>query len=125
MEATRQAFAAVGRRDLTTLLEHADPEIELHPLTSVWPRTYRGHTGIEQWLHDVGDVWQEFSIDAEGLRDLGGDTLLVSLCWRGRARDGSSELAGPSAAVVRFDGERIASVHMHLDEERALASVTS
>jgi ketosteroid isomerase-like protein len=125
IEAARQAFTAVGRRDLTGLLEHADPEIELHPLTSVWQRAYRGHAGIEQWFRDVGDLWREFSVGAEGFRDLGHGTLLVRLHWRGRARTGSAEVEGPAAAVVRFDGNKMVSVDVHLDEERALASLAS
>jgi ketosteroid isomerase-like protein len=125
VQAVRQAFSAVGRRDLGALLEHADPEIELHPLTSVWRRPYRGHTGIEQWTRDLGDLWREFSVAAEGFRDLGDETLLVRMHWHGRAEGGSTELEGPAAAVVRFRGERMISVDVHLDEERALASVAS
>jgi hypothetical protein len=36
-----------------------------------------------------------------------------------------TELEGPAAAVVRFDAERMVSVEIHLDEERALASIAS
>jgi ketosteroid isomerase-like protein len=125
IEAARQALRAVGRRDLSGVLEHTDPNIELHPLTSVWQQTYRGHAGIEQWFRDVGDLWREFSVDAEGFRDLGHGTLLVRIHWHGRAKEGSAELEGPAAAVVRFHGERMVSIDVHLDEERALASVAS
>jgi ketosteroid isomerase-like protein len=124
IEAVRQALSAVERRDLTGLLEYADPEIELHPLLSVWERTYRGHAGIEQWLHDVGDLWQQFSVDAESFRDLGGGTLVVGVHWRGRAKgEKSAEVEGPAAAVFRFNGDKATSVDIHLDEARALASV--
>ena len=125
IEAVRQALAAVERRDLTGLLEHADPDIELRPLLSVWPRTYRGHAGIEQWSRDVGDIWREFSVDAEDFRDLGAGTLIVRLHWRGRAKESSIEVEGPAAAVVRFGGDKAVSVDIHLDEERALASAAS
>ena len=121
--AARQAFAAVKRRDLAALLEHADPEIEIHPLTSVWRRAYHGHDGIEQWSRDVAELWAEFSIDAESIRELSEGTLLARLHWCGRARRGSIEVEGPAAAVLRFDGDKIAPVDVHLDEERASASV--
>jgi hypothetical protein len=123
MEAARQAFAAVGRRDLPGLLEHLDPEIELNPVIAVWPRTYRGHAGIEEWFREVGDLWDEFSADVEGFRNLGKGTLIVRLHWRGRGKGGASEIDGPAAAVIRFDGEKMVSVDVHLDEERAVASV--
>ncbi len=125
VQAVRQALAAVERRDLIGLLEHADPEIELHPLMSVWSRTYRGHAGIEQWYRDVGDLWQEFSLDPESFRDLGEGTLIVRLHWRGLANDRSTEIEGPAAAVFRFGGDKMVSIDVHLDEERALASVAS
>jgi ketosteroid isomerase-like protein len=125
VEAVRQALAAVERRDLTGLLEHADPEIELHPLLSVWSRTYRGHAGIEQWYRDLGGLWREFSLDLESFQDLGEGTLIVRLHWRGLPTDGSTVLEGPAAAVFRFGGDKIVSVDVHLDEERALASVAS
>jgi ketosteroid isomerase-like protein len=125
IEAVRQTLAAVERRDLAGLLEHADPEIELHPLLSVWPQTYRGHAGIEQWARDVEGLWRDFSLDAEGFRDLGDGTVVVRLHWRGRPKEGSTEVGGPAAAVVRFRGNKTVSVDIHLDEERALAAVES
>ena len=125
IEAARQALGAVARRDLRGLLEHADPEIELRPLASVWRRTYRGHAGIEQWFLDVGNLWREFAVEPDGFEDVGHGTLLVRMHWRGRAKDRSAELGGPAVAVVRFHGERVVLVDVHLDEQRALASVGS
>jgi ketosteroid isomerase-like protein len=123
MEVVRQALEAIGRRDLPAILEHVDADIELHPLLSVWPRTYRGRNGIEQWWQDVGELWEDFNIETEGFRDLGEGTLLVRVRWRGRARGASTEVDGPAAAVVRFRGDKAASVDIYLDEAQALQAI--
>jgi ketosteroid isomerase-like protein len=120
IEVVRQGLDAIGRRDLSAILEHVDADIELHPLLSVWPRTYRGREGIEQWWADVGELWEEFSLEAEGFRDAGEGTLVVRMRWRGRARGASAEVEGPAVAVVRFRGEKVVSVDIHLDEASAL-----
>jgi hypothetical protein len=49
----------------------------------------------------------------------------VRMYWHGRPKEGSTELEGPAAAVVHVRGERMVAVDVHLDEERALASVAS
>jgi ketosteroid isomerase-like protein len=123
IQVVRQALDAVGRRDLPAVLEHVDADIELRPLLSVWPRTYRGREGIEQWWEDVGELWEEFRLETEGFRDVGGGTLVVRMRWRGQARGSSAEVEGPAAAVVRFQGDKVASVDIHLDEAHALNSI--
>ena len=123
MEVVRQALAAVGRRDLSAILERVDADVELHPVLSVWPRTYRGREGIEQWWRDVGELWEDFSVETEGFRDVGDETLVVRVRWRGRARGASTELGGPAAAVVRFRGAKAAFVEIHLDEAQALRTI--
>jgi hypothetical protein len=120
---TRQA--TVGRSDLSGLLEHVGPEIELHPLVSVRQRTCRRHAGIEQWSEHVRDLWRKFGVAAESFPDLDYGTPLARIHWRGRPSEGSPEIGRPAAAAVRFEGDKVVSVGVHLDEERALASVPS
>jgi ketosteroid isomerase-like protein len=123
MEVVRQALEAIGRRDLSAILERVDAEVELHPLLSVWPQTYRGREGIEQWWRDVGELWEDFEVETEGFHEVGNETLVVRLHWRGRARGGATEVDGPAAAVVRFRGAKVAFVDIHLDEAHALRAI--
>jgi len=119
----RQALDAVGRRDLPALLKQVDTDVELRPLLTVWPQTYRGHEGIEQWWRDVGELWDDFSIEPEDFRDLGGGTLIVRVRWSGRPKGASAKLDGPAVAVVRFRETKAVSVDIHLDEAHALRAM--
>jgi ketosteroid isomerase-like protein len=123
IDVARQVLDAVGRRDLPAILEHVDADVELHPLLTVWQRTYRGREEIEQWWRDVGELWDDFSIEPEDFRDLGGGTLVVRVRWRGRAKGASAELDGPAVAVMRFRDTKAVSVDIHLDEARALRAI--
>jgi transcription termination factor Rho len=100
----RRAIDAIARDDLSELLKQVHDDVELHPLVSVWERTYRGHAGIEQWRRDRDELWEEFGVWADGVRDLNDHTVLVVAHWRGRAR-GAGEMGGPVASVVSFRGE--------------------
>jgi ketosteroid isomerase-like protein len=123
IQVVRQALDALGRRDLPGLLEHVDADIELHPLLSVWPRTYSGRDGIEEWWRDVGELWEDFTLEPEAFRDFGDGNLLVRVRWRGRAKGATAELDGPAAAVVRFRTDKVTSVEIHLDEAQALQAI--
>jgi hypothetical protein len=121
----QRAFEAINRRDAQAIIDEVPADFELHPLISVWERTYRGHDGIERWVRDLDGIWEEFGVEVESIRDVGGGMLLVLTNWRGRARGGNVELDGPVAAVIRFDGDVPLSANFYLDEARALAAIES
>ena len=124
-EVVRRALAAVSRRDLPGIVEHADADIELRPLLSVWQRHYRGPAGIEQWLSDAEELWEDFGVEADNFNEVDDDTLIVQMRWRGRAKGTASEYEGPAAALVRFRAGKVIEVDIHLDEQRALEAATS
>jgi ketosteroid isomerase-like protein len=122
IETVRRGLDALSRRDLEALVAEADPEVEFHPLLSVWQRNYRGHDGVRQWWSDVADQWEEFAAEIVDWRDLGDGALLVNTQWRGRGKQGSIEVAGPGALVVRFRDGRALTVDVYHDESFALAA---
>ena len=120
IEVTKVVLDAFSRRDLPTILDHVEDDFELNPLISVWQRNYRGREGVEQWWHDVAEVWDEFAIEGTEFRRIDDQTLLVVVSWSGRATGGSVDLAGPGAALVRFRGERPVSASVYVDEASAV-----
>jgi ketosteroid isomerase-like protein len=63
VDAVRAWVAALNRRDLSALLEIADPSVEyVSYLASVsgGAGTYRGHPGIRHFLRDLHDAWEWF-----------------------------------------------------------------
>jgi ketosteroid isomerase-like protein len=123
IETIRAALDAVSRRDLDGVLAFLDPDVELRPRFSVWRQTYRGHEGIEEWWNDMTALWDEFTLEVHELSEVGDDTLVVTLDWRGRDTHTKREIEGPGAAVVRFHQGKVAALDMHLDAQRAMAAL--
>ena len=95
---------AVNRRDAETIKAETSDDFELHPLVSVWQRTYLGHDGIDDWQRDLVQIWNEFEIHADEVEDVEDEAVLVVGRWQGRPRNGLGPLDGPIAAIVRFAG---------------------
>lgn len=125
IEVARRVIDAISRADLEALIADTDPEIELRPLVSAWPETYRGHQGIAEWLEARAAVWEEFSVDPQSFREVAADAVLVRVEWRGRARAGSTEIGGPAAGVFRFRSDKIVSANVYLDEAQAISAIES
>jgi len=123
IETVRLALDAISRRDLPALLDLLDPEIELRPLMSVWQRSYTGHEGIERWWSDVAQLWDNFQVEADDFRDVGGDALFLRIHWHGIAKGSGNEVDGPLAGIARFAGDKVALLEIFIDERRALASL--
>jgi ketosteroid isomerase-like protein len=115
VELVRRVLDAVGRGDVAAIQAEVDPEFELHPLVSVWQRSYRGHEGIEEWRRDLERLWAEFRLELVESRELDDETLIALTQWRGRAVGASAELEGPVAAVVRFRSGKALRADFHLD----------
>jgi ketosteroid isomerase-like protein len=90
IEVVKAMFAAFADRDLDTVLALADPEIEFRAVTGDHAgRTepYRGHSGLREYFHDVGAVWEELLLTPREFR-AAGDLILVTgkVSARSRAR---------------------------------------
>jgi hypothetical protein len=49
----RQWAQAVNARDVETILELSDPEIDLYPMQIAVNGHYHGHHGIQAWIADI------------------------------------------------------------------------
>ena len=117
-----RVLEAIRRRDVAALQAEVTPDFELHPLVTVWTRTYVGHSGVEAWQRDLAGLWDEFAIDLDDLRTPGGDALVVVGRWRGTPRDAAAPMEGPIAAVIRFEGDKVKSADVFLHEAEAEAA---
>jgi ketosteroid isomerase-like protein len=123
IESVRRLLGALNRRDLEAIKAEVAADFELHPLVSVWQRTYVGHDGIEDWQRDLGQIWEAFEIHADEVEDVEDEAVLVVGRWQGRSRTGLGPLDGPIAAIVRFAGDKARRADVYHDragEELAL-----
>lgn len=102
----RKVFAAFALRDLETVRELLDPDVEFMAPTAEMAHggePYRGVAGMEEYFADVDRVWDELRLRPDDYEQVG-DTVLVtgrvwgrgggqivdsSAGWHWRVRDGS------------------------------------
>ena len=119
IESVRRLLEAVNRRDLDAIKAEVAADFELHPLVSVWQRTYLGHDGIDDWQRDLAQIWTEFEIHADEVEDVQDEAVLVVGRWQGRPRNGLGPLDGPIAAIVRFAGGEVRRADVYHDRAAA------
>jgi ketosteroid isomerase-like protein len=126
LESNRQLVArlvdAVNRRDLAAIKAETAADFELHPLVSVWRRDYHGHAGIEDWYRDLAQLWDEFSIQVDGVEKAAGEALIVFGRWRGMPKNGPTALEGPIAATVLVAGGKATKAEVYLDRSEAMGA---
>ena len=113
-----------GDRDSSTFAGYLDPTIELEsPFSSVMGESYRGYTGIEQWMSDLDEQFAVWSIEPHEVREVGSQVLtIVTVEARGRASD--ITLQFPAAGVFDFASDhRIIHVRIHTDVREARKAV--
>jgi ketosteroid isomerase-like protein len=115
----RRLIEAVNRRDLDAIKAETTADFELHPLVSVWQRDYLGHEGVEAWLRDLAELWDEFSIEIDGVEAGAGEALIVVGRWRGTPRNGPGSLEGPIAATVLVSAGKATKADVYLDPSEA------
>jgi ketosteroid isomerase-like protein len=73
------AIDAYNVRDLDRLRELMTDDVELRPpVSALTGRAYRGHDGIEEWLHDVDESFASAQIVPLELSDLGARVLALT-----------------------------------------------
>jgi ketosteroid isomerase-like protein len=121
-ESVRRLLEAVNRRDVDAIKAEIASDFELHPMVTVWQRTYLGHAGVEEWQRDLLELWDEFGIEADEIQNRGEETVIVVGRWHGRPRSAPTPLEGPIAAVVRMSGGEATRADIYLDEAAASAA---
>jgi ketosteroid isomerase-like protein len=112
---------ATARQDLATMLEIADPDIELQPIMAVLEgRVYRGHEGVTHWMRELFEHWETFAPIGEEFHERG-DTVIAFGRWQARGRVSGAELDGqPATWVVRFRDGRMTWLRTYTTRAEAL-----
>ena len=95
----RKLVEALNDRDLDALVEHIEPDAELHPLRAqLEGKVYRGLDGVREMLADFDQDWEYVQVDAEEFRDAD-DEVVVLGRLHGRGRASGVELDVPMGFV--------------------------
>ena len=122
VELGKRAAEAYNRRDVDTFFaELATPDLEWWPaLTRAYEGgCYQGRDGIERFLADTAETWEELETVPEEFRDLGDRVLMLGRI-HGRGRGSGVPVDAPIANILDFRGDRIWRSRVYFDRAEAL-----
>ena len=115
-ELIRRAYAAFADRDLDTLVELSDPEIEVSTVTGLLAgRTepYHGYEGLAAYIDDISGQWKRLELQPQHFLPVGTDRMLVF--GRVRAWHQRGFLDSENAWLWTLRGEKVLSVRVYAD----------
>src|SRR6202051_1812638 len=95
VEIAKGVVDAFNRRDVEGFFALAASEFEWFPAMAgtVEGGGYRGREGIEKYLADIGEAWEEYRVLAEEFRDLGDRVVMLGRI-EGRGRGSRAWIDG-------------------------------
>jgi ketosteroid isomerase-like protein len=108
-EVVRKAFAAFTLRDVESLLELVDEEVEFLPVGTTrllgQVASYHGHEGIQAYFEDIARVWQELRVIPARYRSEGPYVLVLGSVY---ARDAEGNLTDiPTGWIWKLRGGKL------------------
>jgi ketosteroid isomerase-like protein len=124
VEIVKQVMDAFNRADADFLVELATADFEWFPGLpgTVEGSGYLGREGIEAYLVEIRDTWEEIRIFGDEFRDLGSRVLVLGRA-EGRGRGSGVPVETPHGFVVELRGGKISRVRTYLDHDEALLAV--
>jgi ketosteroid isomerase-like protein len=121
VDIAKRAIDAFNRRDVDLLADLTTPDFEWFPALpgTVEGGGYRGREGIETYISEIGDTWEELRIFGAEFRDLG-DRVLVLGRAEGRGRGSGVPVDTSHGFVVELRGDKMSRVRTYLDHGEAL-----
>jgi ketosteroid isomerase-like protein len=123
IEVVKAMFAAFASRDLETVLDLADPDIEFTAVTGEHAgRTdpYQGHAGLRQYFRDVSAVWEELRLTPREFRPAG-DLVLVT--GKVSARSRGRSVTGSTGWIWRVRGGKVVYGKVYASAADAMAAL--
>jgi ketosteroid isomerase-like protein len=125
LEAAREGFDAVNRRDVDALLENADPGIVQDWSRAIGPQQgiYRGHDEVRTFLRSWWEAFDESVVVVDELIDAG-DRIVGVFHGHQRGRGSGVVVQGPGAVVVLgFRDGALTAITLYQSRADALAAV--
>src|SRR2546430_16800229 len=116
VEIAKGSVDAFNRRDVEGFFALAVPAFEWFPAMTgaVEGGGYRGREGIEAYLADIGEAWEEYRVLAEEVRDLDDRVVMLGRI-EGRGRGSRAWIDSPTRTIFEVLGGKMARGRAHLD----------
>ena len=121
VEIVKGAVDAFNRHDSETFADLTTPDFEWFPAMAGTAEGggYRGRDGIEKYLVDIGEAWEEYRVFAEEFRDLDDRVVMLGRI-EGRGRGSRAWIDSPTATIFEFLKGKMSRVRTYLDHGDAL-----
>jgi ketosteroid isomerase-like protein len=121
VELIKALMDAVNRRDIDTLAGVTTSDFEWFPVFAarVEGDVYRGRAGIEAFLGEVDEIWEEFRPVPEEYRDLG-DRVLALGRLKTRGRSSGVPIDAPWGGIYDVRDGKVSRIRTYLDHGEAL-----
>lgn len=121
MAIVERLMHAVDRRDIDAFAQVTTPDFEWFPVFAarVEGDVYRGRDGIESFLGEVDETWEEFRPIPEEYRDLGNRVLALGRL-KTRGRGSGVPIDSPWAGIYDLRGGEVSRIRTYLDHGEAL-----
>lgn len=121
VEIAERGIDAFNRRDVEALAEVTALDFEWFPALpgAVEGDGYRGIQGIETYLGEIGDTWDDLRMVGGELRDLG-DRVLWLGRTEGRGRGSGVPVDTPLAVIYDVRAGKVSRARAYLDHGEAL-----
>ena len=119
----RRVYAAFAERDIDTIVQNSDPNVEFTSLTMESEgTTYRGHEGLREYFDRLLDVLPDWRPELEEVEDHG-DRMLVKTRIRATPSGGSVPVEQVMWQVIRFRNKLAVRWDFFRTEEEARAAL--
>jgi ketosteroid isomerase-like protein len=125
LDLVRSIFAAWERGDYSST-EWAHPEIEFVIADGLEPGTWTGLAGLAEWSRDFLSAWEDARVEADELREVNDEHVLVLVRYSGRGKRSGLDLGQvqPKGTwLFRIRDGKVTRLLRYEDRERALADL--
>ena len=121
-EVVLKAHEALNAGDIDAVVAVCDSAVRLDMSDRVLnPAIYEGHDGIRSFYAEVMEVWESFTWEPTGLREVG-ELVLAEVHSRGRGRGSGLELDRRAALLWHVEEGKVLSIVFYRDSARGLAA---
>jgi ketosteroid isomerase-like protein len=123
VELIKYCYELFDARDVDAAVELAADDVDWRPyLASLRAEPLRGPAGVREFMLDLYDTFDEFSIERR--RYVGVDDWVAVFCHsRGRGRESGAEIEVDSVHVWQVRDGKICRFAAYLDSEEALSAI--
>jgi ketosteroid isomerase-like protein len=121
VEIAKRVVDAFNRRDVEGFFALAVTDFEWFPAMAgtVEGGGLRGRGGIEAYLADIGEAWEEYRVRAGEFRDLDDRVLMLGRI-EGRGRGSQAWIDSPTGTIFEFLNGKMSRLRTYLDHGEAL-----